>query len=258
MKNLKLIQTILILFICTASYSQIVFTNIPDTTIYADDTLYLDINSDELNDFFFYVVGPSNHYAKIEALNSNLVASHQEAFGDWVTNFEQNSEIFDELFLFENIGGTLYSGPYSYGFRGCFGGAVDAYIGIKLVADNTYFGWLQVDVSSSGEWITIKGYAYNSTPYESITTPTLTNITYKNNNPTFEIYPIPTSEKIFISSNCSEERIKISILNIEGQIVYQQKINTGNDINVSDLKAGIYFLKIESQNVTFTEKIIKL
>lgn len=259
MKVLKIIKTSIILLISLSSFSQIVFTNIPDTTIYAGDTIAFDINSDEINDFSLHVYSSdgSSHFGKIEAFNNNLVASHEGYFGYWITNFDENEEIYEELFLAETTGGQLCLGPYSYGFNGCFCNTIDRFIGLKLIAGNTYYGWLQVDVGPNGSWITIKGWAYNSNPYQPITTPTITDINF-NSLSEIEIFPIPTTEKLFINLKSTKEILKISIVNIDGQIISVSEINSGEEVDVSNLKEGIYFIKIKTGNLIITEKFLKI
>ncbi len=62
---------------------------------------------------------------------------------------------------------------------------------------------------------------------------------------TLEFYPNPAQESIFIDSENSEV---IEIIDAQGARVLSQKLNTGrNQINISQLAAGIYFVKQNQQ-----------
>ena len=52
---------------------------------------------------------------------------------------------------------------------------------------------------------------------------------------------------------------RIDIYNVLGVKVFSEEINTNNAINISNLKTGVYFVKINSSNekLYFMKKIIK-
>jgi hypothetical protein len=68
------------------------------------------------------------------------------------------------------------------------------------------------------------------------------------------IYPNPVSDKLFIRS---EENIKrAEIYNIQGKLIKIVENNT-KEISVSDLKAGIYMLQIQTENGIISLRFIK-
>ena len=74
-------------------------------------------------------------------------------------------------------------------------------------------------------------------------------------NESIKIYPIPTSTHFSLS----DEVLELSIYNITGQQVkkYAKKVIQNNSYLVSDLTAGIYFVRIKkSNNQIFTKKLI--
>jgi 1,4-alpha-glucan branching enzyme len=74
-------------------------------------------------------------------------------------------------------------------------------------------------------------------------------------NESIKIYPIPTSTHFSLS----DEVLELSIYNITGQQVkkYAKKVIQNNSYLVSDLAAGIYFVRIKkTNNQIFTKKLI--
>jgi Secretion system C-terminal sorting domain len=87
----------------------------------------------------------------------------------------------------------------------------------------------------------------------SVDTPLSTDSFFKSN---FAVYPNPVNNVLTIS-NLSNIAINASqITDINGRTVKTVKGMT-NEINVSDLNAGVYFLKITTDQGTGTTKIIK-
>lgn len=73
----------------------------------------------------------------------------------------------------------------------------------------------------------------------------------------FKIYPNPFVDKIHIE-NIGLQKYELTVLNSLGQTISQTQINSENSIiDVADLKAGIYFLRIDNGVNPMTMKIIK-
>lgn len=73
----------------------------------------------------------------------------------------------------------------------------------------------------------------------------------------FRIFPNPFTDRIYIE-NSRMEKYELTILNSLGQTIKQTQINNDNlTIDLAELKAGIYFLRIDNQVNAKTMKIIK-
>lgn len=71
------------------------------------------------------------------------------------------------------------------------------------------------------------------------------------------VFPNPASEKISIKS--ADEIQCISIYSSNGHLVRSIECSSNNlNINLQDLKSGLYFVRIKTKNQTLNEKIIKL
>ncbi|MBA2613371.1 MAG: T9SS type A sorting domain-containing protein [Bacteroidetes bacterium] len=83
----------------------------------------------------------------------------------------------------------------------------------------------------------------------------------KNNSITHldvKIYPVPFTDRINIDCNCQSEIKKIIVINTLGQSVYfSTSLNQNNEIDLSFLSNGVYYLKIQSNSLQKTVKIIK-
>ena len=70
------------------------------------------------------------------------------------------------------------------------------------------------------------------------------------------IYPIPASDMLHIEG-LKKEAIG-QIYNVNGQVVQSSRIGIGNDeINVSELPAGLYILKVMSEDEVFVKRFTK-
>ena len=76
------------------------------------------------------------------------------------------------------------------------------------------------------------------------------------NQEIINIYPNPFSDFIYINSKDSDN-YTISLFNILGEIIIDKKINL-QQLNLSNLPNGQYFLKIESESGIINEKILKI
>ena len=170
--------------------AQIVYTDIIDLTINIDEGYILDLNGDGFGDFVFQAVevlpgvwtagivqgiltsysvgGPSNavigYTGPILPYASALNASDPiGAAADFVTNS------YNQAFLASIYSGVTY-GP--------FADVTDKYLGVKfLIGADLYYSWFRLDVTVDPITITIKDYAYNSNPDESLIAGEISNST---------------------------------------------------------------------------------
>ena len=71
------------------------------------------------------------------------------------------------------------------------------------------------------------------------------------------IYPNPANQKLYFKSNGLKWFDEISILNIVGQkVITESKISVSNGIDVSNLKNGIYIIRIKAGSQIMSEKFM--
>lgn len=74
----------------------------------------------------------------------------------------------------------------------------------------------------------------------------------------FSIYPNPFNDKIKIYNGTQSKLNSISILNLQGQLVFKSENLDLNDIELSELNSGLYFITItDSNGLTDTIKVLK-
>ena len=90
-------------------------------------------------------------------------------------------------------------------------------------------------------------------------TPVVTGINQNETNNTVSIYPNPTSNIVTIDLNSIDNIENITLMDVQGKIVYQNKtINQSKiKIDLNNNSEGIYILKVQYANAIKTYKVIK-
>lgn len=109
-----------------------------------------------------------------------------------------------------------------------------------LVADN--------NGTNSGDMVIIDSTTVSESSTTSIS---------KINSDNTKLYPNPMENKLNIYSKISSLN-KLIILNMKGKIVVETSIESVDQIDVSQLTKGVYFVVVSNNYTRFTEKIIKL
>ena len=113
--------------------------------------------------------------------------------------------------------------------------------------------WMFSNDQVSEMMATLNGYRSNlkNSDVSVNCTGTVSNNNINNNR--FKIYPNPSNGKFIVMT---ENNVKIEILNILGNIIYQSNNSSTQEIDLSFVENGIYIININSENERFTEKII--
>lgn len=72
----------------------------------------------------------------------------------------------------------------------------------------------------------------------------------------FSVYPNPTNDVLNIANTIGAELISVSVTDLNGRTVKQFNSSV-EQINISDLNAGVYFVNINSTEGSLTKKIVK-
>ncbi len=73
------------------------------------------------------------------------------------------------------------------------------------------------------------------------------------------IYPNPASDNATLDINGLNQEAKVVVSDLQGRILSQDNINAGTTrytINVSEMASGVYYIRIITDNVVSTQKLI--
>jgi len=80
-------------------------------------------------------------------------------------------------------------------------------------------------------------------------------------NNTISVAPNPATNQITIltSSSADGETVTVSIINVLGETVREEKLKWSNhlSLDIKDLHSGIYFLRIQNEHINYSQKIVK-
>lgn len=84
---------------------------------------------------------------------------------------------------------------------------------------------------------------------------------FSNHDPIVEtkisIYPNPASDILKIEA-INADHLNMQIISLNGQTVFNTEMNEPKtQIDISDLKAGLYLIRIDTETLTVTKKTIK-
>lgn len=136
------------------------------------------------------------------------------------------------------------------------------YIGLRLFKNgNYYYGWVQVRVYMSPTigLIEIVNYAFEDIPNIKITAgQTVSSPTSieELNNSEFTIYPNPVKDIVTISIASKAVINKINLYSVTGKLIKEIQLPK-NQIDLSNLKSGIYFIEIISDKQKGVKKLLK-
>lgn len=256
-----------------AAQGQIMHTDlIPDVVIDSNAIYNLDVNNDAtpeltLNAYNYidsvsggtygfsliYVIPPAtnavlgnmfmNSYPFPTALNAG--DSIKPASTDWRDALVNNGD----QYLSVVTPGPVY---------GNWTGISDKYIGIRFtIGSQAHYGWARLSVAATGDVITIKEYAYNSTPGVGIvagqTNPLGVNEQFAG-TPQVHVY----DHTLFVNLP-AETPVNgtLQIYNTTGQIVRTESITDPTmRIALGDLTAGVYMVQIIQPNGTVVSRKI--
>ncbi len=259
----------LCLLLSAAATAQVTYTDInPDAVIAAttqsQSVQYdLDLNNDGTIDF---------------NIKHNDYGGFKQA--EFYTNFGQTGEILSNgsggalaLNLNANINSTLTnwvctatssgnSALFMNANGAAFPGQQDKFVGLRIkLSGQWHYGWVRLNIPSDTASIVIKDYAYNTMANASVTAgqvATAINSSIEKEKISVSVYPNPAAKTIAISLNQTDGKpTELSVISLLGrQVLWQQLTGLTTSCDISNLPAGIYFIRLIKNKELIGEKKI--
>ena len=220
----------------------------------------LDMNNDGQTDFVFVQVNYTNSGSAVRyaivgnySVNAELGSTMQLGTNTFGVPFALNAgDTIDynapewQNFQYNIMGASIQY--YSIGVLGNFPGK-DKFLGVKFFGPTENgIGWIRCEMDSQSFHLILKDYAY-STDTE---TPILAGQMFPTNAPIMEsqfgVKYFYVNQTLHVNLAFANSATLI-ITNVEGQVIDNAIIHEGkNEISLSGLPTGIYFIEVVNQN----------
>jgi len=270
MKSSQIKFLVIILLASLSLEAQITYTDIdPDvtstldeTTSMASDIVSIDFNGDGTEEYNFRWDdwGPEGWFMHMTYGTNelNLKGTAENPFGGRYIDPMESGTTIDS--------GSNWGNSFPEPFIGDdtdpnFQDLGDRYVGCKFsLGTNTHYGWVRVSFDGN-KTLTVKDYAYEATADTAINagetgvTASIEEIDFDNY---FRTFPIPAKNTLIIENIKNVQVNQIRIINLLGQNVLSKTKIDDNKIviDVSQLKSGQYFMKLDTANDVFLKKIL--
>jgi hypothetical protein len=256
----------------SAAEAQIVYT---DTSAAFDTNqtgFSFDLNHDGTTDFTFFLLryntGSQINY-QVLGFGSNSV---YEVAGE--INSTNGYVYVDQLNEGDKIGADLSWHPYNSLFwvlarhiqsgssminNGEWLGVSGKYAGLRLTfADQSYYGWIRMDVDSQAAKFSVDDFALQSIPDSSIIAGDRDTLTSVPAVPLINQISIAQMGRRVIIDNSfpGTSSMTVQIIDVAGQVRYNRNTNQQQlRIELPEWPAGIYFVSVTSNQARATKKI---
>jgi hypothetical protein len=260
-----------------AADAQIIYTDInPDVTVSGHQQGFqLDLNNDATVDFTIFILDDSasgtyaglpytayygvvgifedqagneisiNPDGNAKALAMNTAIDGNNSWGSAGTGYIPMAYNIDILFMGQTI--NVADGEWL--------GENDKYLGLRFFAGpNVHYGWARLSVNTDANQFTIKDYAYNSTPNQSLQAgQTVVSV---NENILTDVKVWEYNRQLFLDTYGNYNNGIINVTNMMGQVVKSFNFNNAyNVVDLGNLAAGAYVVTVTSEGKVLNQKI---
>ena len=229
----------------------IVYTNNADQTLGSGGSLAIDFNNDGSAEFTFQDMGFGGAVEPGIIFVSNNHHLTTVSTGEWDVMRGVSAGFTIDAFAGFFDMGDAYVDP---GWGTTMFPTTDTYIGAQFRnGTSDYFGWILVNWNANGTFI-VKSFAYESTPNTAITAGATgqSAALMENSITDFNVYPIPAQNSITLSTDAPTS---ILITDAQGNKLGSRFVPKTEIVDISDYKAGIYFVSLPNGQRTRFIKI---
>ena len=250
--------------------AQVQYTDINDTTVSTNGGFYdLDLNQDGNPDFRLTQIIDSGLTENVNAvLISPFDSVYNRVIGEAMNGFNYPANvtpgtIINQYENFQGIGGSEVKGYMAFEVDGIsypnsnwVGPTTNGFLGMQVrIGDSLHFAWARVDVSLGSNSFTVKDFAVELTPGDSILAAgNLLNIAQN----VFDNTAIIANNKTLkIVLSIDLEGVEFVLLDLQGRLLREENLSNGTlAFDLSDLSKGVYLVHLRYKGVIRTEKIV--
>jgi len=230
------------------AHGQINYTDIdPDHSGGVGNDYFLDLNNDGTDDFRIYHDGGSNLFISPTAANNQVLGSGSSTYAyPYVLS---NGGVISSGATGSWFNNGLSNGYQSLNYGNCTYGnwcnITDGYLGLRFdVGGSLHYAWARLDVDQDGANWSVKEYAYNETPNQSINAGQQTLSVNSQSIEQVKIVALNKSIGLYNLSNSTS----YTLYSMTGQKVLggitSESIHV---IEANTMASGIYLIEIEDQ-----------
>ncbi len=242
---------------------QIVYTDLdPDVTQATGGVFPFDLNNDGTDDFSLDIFDAAGGAGAViftginGSLNSNSVVGNAAGPYFYPSNLSSGAIIDSNATAGSSVRGDLNFYGCAYTNSQFCGGVTDGFIGLvfKLNGD-THYGWVRLDLSTDASSMTIKDFAYESTPDTAISAGDGALGVADN---TFKGFDYFVDSNNMLTLKASSAMQNVQLYSLLGQEVITQQLSSNNEtVNLSKLSTGVYLATVTIEGTKKTFKIAK-
>lgn len=172
----------------------------------------------------------------IELLSFQAKVQNKDIRLDWTTATETNNDYFE---LYHSQDGQNWE-------------KINQQVGAGNNTVSQYYDYLHLNPGGGKHYYKLRQVDYDGQFTES-------DVVWAelDNRDNFSLYPVPSSEYLFIRADFNIAAQHITVVNDRGQKISNWSLDDGQ-MNISRLSDGIYFITLTSGNATVTRKFVKI
>jgi hypothetical protein len=259
--------------------AQIVHTDInPDTLVTGNGAVYdLDVDNNGVIDFTFNLIVSSTSYTyggfvtvdvnyagaimSPAASGNSMMASSYGMLNVPAGSAIGSSGSFSSTSNWAGVGGSyslIYSTTSSTGSisQGNFLNT-DGFVGLKFQnSGNTHYGWARIEVANDGAVLSVKEYAFESTPNTAINAGETANGPVGIADLENSVVINNLNNQLKVESSQILTNGIINVVSMSGKQVVSKSFNNNSErIDLNDFSSGIYMVNVNSEEGVINKKI---
>ncbi len=254
----------------SAANGQVLYTDINDTTVSTNGGFYdLDVNQDGNPDFRLIQLVDSGLTENVNAvLISPFDSIYNRVVGESINGFNYPTNvtpgtIINQYENFQGIGGNDVKGYMAFEVDGVsypnsnwVGPTTNGFLGMQVrIGDSLHFAWARVDVSAGSNSFTVKDFAVELTPGDSILAAGNLLSIAQNVFDNSQVISFNKTLTIVLNNDLSD--VELTLLDIQGRALREEDLSNGtSEFDLSDLAQGFYVVHLKHKGIIRTEKIV--